>query len=103
MEFKQFLEMASFTLPHPVKIKDQIVAAVDMQFEKSPPTINQSGRVMNQGSNFIARIPNTSIYLAYDGAGHAKFISKDKIAEYLAAGFQQINDDWWEKAFFVEE
>jgi hypothetical protein len=103
MEFKQFLEMASFTLPHPIKIGDDYVTAVDMQFEKDPPTINDSGKVMNQGSKFVAKIPNSSDYLVYSGFGESDFVNKKDIFDYLNRGFSKIGGDWWKKAFFVKD
>lgn len=103
MEFKCFLEMASFTLPHPIKIGDDYVTAVDMQFEKDPPTINDFGRVMNQGSKFVAKIPNSSDYLVYDGAGGSDVINKKNIFDYIETGFSRIGRDWWKKAFFVKD
>jgi hypothetical protein len=103
MEFKCFLEMASFTLPHPIVIDGEYVTAVDMQFEKYPRTINDSGKVMNQGSKFVAKIPNSSDYIVYDGAGNSNFINKNDIIEYITKGFNKISGDWWKKAFFIKD
>ncbi len=95
--------MASFTLPHPIVIDGEYVTAIDMQFEKYPRTINDSGRVMNQGSKFVAKIPDSSDYIVYDGAGNSNFINKENIIEYITKGFSKIGSDWWKKAFFVKD
>lgn len=100
MDFRNFFEMASFTLPYPIVVDGEVVDAVDMQFEKYPPTLNDSGRVMNQGSRFVARLPDGSAYLVYDGSGGASFVSD--ISDYIRLGFERVVGNWWKKAFFIK-
>jgi len=95
--------MASFTLPHPIKIDGEYVTAIDMQFEKLPRTRNDSGKVMNQGSKFVAKIPNSSDYIVYDGAGNSDFVSENDIIRYTEEGFSKIVGEWWKKAFFIKD
>lgn len=103
MDFKCFLEMASFSLPNPIEIDGKYVTLVDMQFEKDPRTINDSGKVMNNGSKFFAKMPGKDAedYLAYDGAGMSKFISEKDIPRYKTLGFIEIAREWFKKAIFV--
>ena len=101
MQFREYLEMASFTLPHKLRIGDKIVSMVDMQFEKSPATVNSDGRVMNQGSMFIAKIPGSLDYLSYDGQGNSEFVKKVSLSDYMKKGFQKISSNWWKKADFI--
>lgn len=104
INFKKFLEMASFTLPQNIKIKNQDYVAVDMMFEKNPRTVNRNGKIMNQGSKFIAKIPNSKKYLAYDGQGEAKIIPNEeaKILE-IEKEYEKIPNNWWKKARFINE
>lgn len=101
MQFREYLEMASFILPHKLRIGDSVVSAVDMQFEKHPATINSDGRVMNQGSKFIAKVPQSPDYLSYDGQGSSEFVKKDNLIDYIKKGFHKIPDNWWKKANFI--
>lgn len=97
--FRKFLEMASFTLPKSIEINNQEVEAIDMQFEKFPKTLDKNGRVMNQGSKFIAEIPNSNYYVAYDGKGKS-FITKN-YKQYLDDGYEIINKNWYKKAHLI--
>jgi len=101
MNFANYFEMASFSLPRLIKIKDQKVGLIDMQFELGPSTLDTSGRVMNQGSKFIAKIPDKEKYIAYNGKGYASLMSKEDAIELLNNGYQKIPDNWWEKARFL--
>jgi hypothetical protein len=101
MNFRNFLEMASFTLPHFINLDGEKINAIDMQFELSPKTINKNGKTMNQGSKFIAKMPNSNNYLAYDGKGYSFFTNKDEIIELLVQGYEKIPNDWWQKARFI--
>ena len=98
MNFKQYFEMASFTLPHPIEINGELVDAIDMQFEIYPPTKNTNGKTMNQGSKFIAKIPNKNKYIAYDGKGISKFIKKDQIPKFSLQNYETVPKNWWLKA-----
>ena len=98
MQFREYLEMASFTLPHKLKIGHNIVSAVDMQFEKAPATVDSTGHVMNQGSKFIAKVPRSSDYISYDGQGSSEFVKKDNLLDYIRDGYHKIPDNWWKKA-----
>lgn len=101
MTFKNYIEMASFTLPSPIKIKDQKVGLIDMQFELEPVTFDDNGKVMNQGSKFIAKFPDRNSYLIYDGDGYASISSEEEALELLNHGYKKIPDSWWEKARFL--
>jgi hypothetical protein len=103
LKFKNWFEMASSTLPIPIEIKGEKYRAIDMQFELDPPTLNREGKVMNQGSKFIARMPFTKDYLSYDGKGMADIISK-KHALWLLKNnqYEKIPDNWWIKARFLD-
>ena len=101
MQFREYLEMASFTLPHKLKIGHNIVSAVDMQFEKAPATVDSTGHVMNQGSKFIAKVPRSSDYISYDGQGSSEFVKKDNLLDYIRDGYHKIPDNWWKKANFI--
>lgn len=101
MNFKEFLEMASFTLPQVIDLNGDKIDAVDMQFELPPRTIDKNGKTMNQGSRFIARMPNSNNYLAYDGKGYSFFISKQEMFDLLSQGYEKIPNDWWKKARFI--
>jgi len=104
MNFKNFIEMASFTLPKLIKIDDKKYGAVDMMFEKEPTTYNKDGKVMNQGSKFIARVPDAGEYLAYNGGGDAFFVDSEKAEELLKdEGYEEIPDTWWKKARFIDD
>lgn len=80
MNFKNWLEMASFSLGQgqftmpcnkiPLNIKlpclEKQVGAIDMRFEDPgayPPPYNK----LNNGSQFAAKIPNSDEYLIYHG------------------------------------
>ena len=90
--------MASFTLPDNLSIKGKEVSAIDMQFEKIPKTFNKEGIVMNQGSKFVAQIPNSNHFISYDGHGRSEFISELKAQELIDQGYEKLPDNWWEKA-----
>lgn len=98
MNFKQYFEMASFTLPHSIEINGEDVDAIDMQFEIYPPTKNKNGKIMNQGSKFIAKIPQQNKYIAYDGKGLAKFVQPKDIPELAIDNYEKIPNGWWLKA-----
>jgi len=102
MNFKNFFEMASFTLPEVINFDGNKVGSVDMQFELPPKTIDKNGRVMNQGSKFIAKMPNSNSYLAYDGKGYSYFINKkDAVDLLISHEYEKIPNNWWEKAIFI--
>jgi hypothetical protein len=101
MNFRQFYEMASFTLPHSINIDGEKVQAIDMQFELSPKTLDKNGKVMNQGSKFIAKMPNSSDYLVYNGEGYSIFADRDNLYNLLEKGYELIPKDWWKKARFI--
>lgn len=101
MSFKKYLEMASFSLPSPIKIKGQKVGLIDMQFELDPVTVDHNGKVMNQGSKFIAKFPDRNKYLIYDGKGYASMSGEEEALELLNHGYKKIPDGWWEKAKFL--
>ncbi len=80
MNFAEWLhinEMSSFTIPNgvdfeiPCNRQDRDfgchVGALDMRFEDPPQTKDGFGRVLNQGSNFVGKIPDTNDYLVYNG------------------------------------
>ncbi len=98
MNFKQYFEMASFTLPHPIKVNGEHIDAIDMQFEIYPPTKNKEGKTMNQGSRFIARLPGKNKYIAYDGKGTSQFINKSDLPEFMMNSYEIIPNNWWYKA-----
>jgi hypothetical protein len=101
MKFKDYYEMASFTLPRKIHIKDADVNAIDMQFELGRPTVNKYGKVMNQGSKFLAKIPDSEMYLTYDPDSGANFINTNDVEYFLQNGYEEIPDDWWKKARFI--
>lgn len=104
MNFRNFIEMASFTLPKLIKIDDKRYAAIDMMFEKKPTTYNKDGKVMNQGSKFVAKIPDSGEYLVYDGEGEAFFASSSKAKKLInQKEYEEIPDTWWKKARFIDE
>ena len=75
-----------------------------MMFEKEPTTYNKDGKVMNQGSKFIARVPDAGEYLAYNGGGDAFFVDSEKAEELLKdEGYEEIPDTWWKKARFIDD
>lgn len=102
MEFKKWFEMASFTLPVPLKIKNKKIHAIDMQFELDPVTLNKNGRVMNQGSKFLAKIPDSNNFIGYDGDGYSFLVSKDKALKLMALDYEKIPNDWYFKARFLD-
>ena len=99
--FRRYFEMASFSFPHDLRIGDDLVSSVDMQFEKSPSTVNADGKVMNQGSKFIAKLPGHDDYIAYDGAGVCEFVAPDDASNYIHRGFLLLGNNWWRKAVFL--
>lgn len=101
MDFRQFFEMASFTLPHSIDVNGENITAIDMQFELEPKTINKNGKVMNQGSKFIAKIPNSNTYLVYNGEGYSFFSNKSELYDLLKNGYELIPKNWWKKARFI--
>jgi hypothetical protein len=56
---------------------------------------------MNQGSKFIAKIPNSIHYLTYDGRGESSFVEKEEALHMLEKGYQKIPSNWWKKANFL--
>lgn len=102
MEFKKWLEMASFTLPVPLKIKNKKVNAIDMQFELEPITLNKTGRVMNQGSKFLAKIPGSDNFIGYDGDGYSFLIPKEKALKLLTLDYERVPNNWHFKARFLD-
>lgn len=102
MNFRRFFqEMASFSLPRTIKIKGDNYNGIDMMFEKEPKTLDRSGRIMNQGSKFFAKLPDQNRYIVYDGKGFAQFSSPNKIEILSKLGYEQIPDDWHLKANFI--
>jgi hypothetical protein len=101
--FKNFFkEMASFSLPRKIEILGKEYEAIDMQFEKEPKTLDKQGNVMNQGSKFFAKLPNSDKYIVYDGEGYSQFSSPNKIEVLVKLGYEQIPEDWYKKALFIE-
>ena len=99
--FRRYFEMASFSFPHDLRIGDDLVSSVDMRFEKIPSTVNADGKVMNQGSKFIAKLPGHDDYIAYDGAGVCEFVVHDDVLDYIHRGFLLLGNNWWKKAVFL--
>lgn len=100
--FKRFFqEMASFSLPRKTSISGEEYNAVDMQFEIEPKTIDRNGNVMNQGSKFFAKLPDSENYIVYDGRGYSQFSSPNKEEILIKQGYERIPDDWHKKAVFI--
>ena len=53
---------------------------------------------MNQGSKFVAKIPNSNNYISYNGHGESSLISYIEAQELINKGYEVLPDDWWEKA-----
>lgn len=115
MNFKKwFNEMASFSLPSnaqfsipcdSVKIKlpkemqdkfpcqDVPVAMIDFRFE-GPPAYPPPFNGFNNGSKFIARLPNSTEFLVY----HGSFSERPQILPASQAqrlGYPQVPDNWF--------
>ena len=112
MEFKEWLlkEMAHFTVPNNLNVqiphnnKLEKVIAFDMRFELPPAVLDKnSGKVMNQGSKFIAKIPLTSYYLVYNGLEGIlpKLVNKNKIKDLIEAGYNLLDNNWWRRALKI--
>lgn len=99
--FKEYIEMASFSLPRKISIFGKEFNAIDMQFEKEPKTLDKNGHVMNQGSKFFAKLPDSNNYIVYDGKGYSQFSSPNKIDILLKLGFYEDPEDWYKKADFI--
>lgn len=100
--WKNLFEMASFSLPHSIEIKGKKYSLVDMQFELEPKTLDSDGNVMNQGSKFVAKIPGSSNYIAYDGEGYSDILSQQEVVRLYEIGYRRIPDNWYKKARFIE-
>ena len=113
MNFKKWLtisEMASFTVPPQLdfdipcdrwKQQDGCkVRGIDMRFEDPPQVLDKNGKPMNQGSKFVAKLPNEDTYIVYHGMmglDDKKFSQPE--AEALAAGeYTMLPKDWWVRA-----
>lgn len=72
-----------------------------MHFEFYPKTKNKQGKVMNQGSKFIAKIPNSNDYLAYNGQGRSFTINSEEKQKYLSHGYEIIDKNWHKKANLI--
>jgi len=102
--FKEWLninEMAAFSFPFKLKIKGQEYDLVDMKFEDEPKTIDRNGRVMNQGSKFFAKVPDSNEYIAYDGKGYSQVLVASELAGLIDKGYEKLPDDWHLKAKFI--
>ena len=104
-------EMASFTIPDsfvitiPAGDSVEKAIAIDMLFEKNPKTIDKdNGMVMNQGSRFIAKLPNKDLYFVYNGLRGLsdELITKEE-AYKLSDKFNILDDIWWKKANIYDE
>jgi hypothetical protein len=102
LKTKNLFEMASFSLPYKIEIKGKEYSLVDMQFELEPKTLDQNGNVMNQGSKFIARLPDSKKYLVYNGEGYSDILSAQDATSLYKIGYQKIPDNWHKKARFIE-
>ncbi len=100
--WKNLFEMASFSLPYSIEIKGKEYSLVDMQFELEPKTLDVDGKVMNQGSKFIAKIPDSANYLVYNGEGYSDIVSGPDAIRLYELGYQRIPDNWHKKARFIE-
>lgn len=100
--WKDLFEMASFSLPHSINIKGKEYSLVDMQFELEPKTLDLNGNVMNQGSKFFAKIPDSSEYLVYNGEGYSDIVNVQDAMRLQELGYQRIPDNWYRKARFIE-
>jgi hypothetical protein len=100
IKLKKLKEMASFSLP--IDVKDKKYSAIDMQFELEPKTLDKDGHVMNQGSKFLAKIPDSNNYIVYDGRGYARLASHSEVQLLLNMGYDIISDDWYKKANLIE-
>ena len=115
MEFKKWLrnEMAWFTVPDEINIKVPYkdgglmpVKMVDMLFEKNPELHRDkvSGSTMNQGSKFVAPIPNSDRYLAYHGNRggiSSQTISKKEAMDLSKGEYNVLPEEWYEKALLI--
>jgi hypothetical protein len=102
LSFKKFFqEMASFSLPRKISIAGGEYSAIDMQFEIPPKTLDRNGNVMNQGSKFFAKIPDSENYIVYDGKGYSQFSSPNKEVILIKQGYEKVPDDWHKKAVFI--
>lgn len=93
--------MASFTLPKKISVFGKEYDAVDMQFEKEPKTLDKNGHVMNQGSKFFAKLPDSNNYIVYDGKGYSQFSSPNKVEILLKLGYEEVPEGWHKKAAFI--
>jgi len=120
MNFKKWLainEMASFSLPpnaqfsipcNSVKLKlppelrekfpcqEMPVTMIDFRFE-GPPSYEPPFNGFNNGSKFIAKLPNSSEYLIY----HGGFFKEPQILpekQASALNYPQIPDYWFVRA-----
>jgi hypothetical protein len=118
MNFKKwFNEMASFSLPNnaqfsipcsAVKIKlprevqekfpcqDLPVTMIDFRFE-GPPAYLPPFNGFNNGSKFIAKLPESSEFLVY----HGSFFREPEIlvaSQAQKLGYPQVPDDWFVRA-----
>ena len=100
--WKDLFEMASFSLPHPIQIGGKEYSLIDMQFELEPRTLDINGHVMNQGSKFVAKIPEGSNYLVYNGEGYSDVVSAQEAMDLQELGYKRIPDNWFRKARFIE-
>jgi len=102
--FKEWLridEMASFSFPFKIEIKGKEYSLVDMKFENEPKTYDRDGHVMNQGSKFLAKIPDSNEYIVYDGKGYSKVLLPSEVKGLHQQGYELIPEDWYKKATFV--
>lgn len=102
LSFKEFFqEMASFSLPRKINVGGNEYSGIDMQFEIEPKTLDRNGNVMNQGSKFFAKLPDSNNYLVYDGHGYSQFSSPSKEDILIKMGYEKVPDGWHNKAVFI--
>lgn len=103
MNFADWLkiqEMSSFSIPSSMDFEVPCdrqhqdlgchVGALDMRFEDPPQTRDALGRVLNQWSGFVARIPNSKLFLVYDRGTPRLVDNTEKVKELLDRNKQTL-------------
>ena len=107
MKFKKwFSEMAHVIVPSNVNLQEPCAAGqcrigmMDMKFEEPPQVRDSNGRVLNQGSKFVFKQPDSELFGVVDqGQMLPQLVNKQAAIDFVQnQGYVWVPDNWWKRA-----
>lgn len=111
MDFREWLhlsEMAHLRMPASLDIalpclnrmgRTCQISWVDMKFEEPPQFRDQNGKVLNSGSNFVFKKPNSELYcIVQAGQVVPNLVGREQATALVRTqGYTLLPDTWWKR------